>query len=281
MKQHMKIANKDILKFDTLKFDRSGLKAFSVKTLTCATLAMSSSLVFAESFTFDRPGESLGTSTVPKGHVAWEQSLPSASYDEWRVDGEQNSQLTLQADALVRIGVADDLEVRVGWDGPVWQRNKDGADDHDIDGTGDVTIGVKKAIETNDDRMSWAVLAQVNLANGDDEFTEEDEIYSVASAISYDYSDNITTGITMKYDYQDGDLAWSAIPNIGYGITKNVSGFSEFVYRKQESEHYESMVNTGLIWMLNDRLQLDAMVGYSFNDQNPHYRAGLGFAYLF
>lgn len=237
--------------------------------------------VHAESFEFDRPGAGLGTAIVPKGHVAWEQSLPSFSYDEFRRNGVSQSSLTVQGDTLVRVGVGSDVEVRLGWDGPIWQKNKLANQKSEIDGVGDVQLGIKKAITTKDENLKWAVLAQVNLANGDDEFTVEEEIYTLASALSYQFGGNIGTGITMSYDYQDGDLAWSAIPSLQYKVSNAVTGFSEYVYRKQESRHYESSMNTGLVWSASDKLQLDATVGYSFNRQNPRFSGGLGVSYLF
>lgn len=85
----------------------------------------------------------------------------------------------------------------------------------------------------------------------------------------------------MLYDYQDQDLAVTVIPNISYPIAGSVSGFSEYIYRKAESRHYESAVNTGLVWMPTDQLQLDATVGYSFNQQRPDFNAGIGVSYLF
>ena len=111
--------------FKTLLLNRVLLKTAIIASMVIAT----SQMALAESFSFDRPVAGLGTAIVPKGHVAWEQSVPTATYDERRVDGVDESQLTLQGDALFRIGVADDVEFRVGWDGPIWQRNKDGADD--------------------------------------------------------------------------------------------------------------------------------------------------------
>lgn len=259
----------------------TAFKMTAVKiTVLCAT-GLCMHMANAESFGFDRPGMGLGTAIVPKGHLAWEQSLPTLSYDEYRSGGIKQSTLTLQGDALARIGIGSDMELRLGWDGPVWQRHKAGNAKQEIDGTGDVQIGIKKAIQTKDDKLTWAVLAQANLANGDDEFTVDEEIYTLASAIAYQYSDDISTGITMSYDYQDGDLAWSAIPGLQYAITERLAGFSEYVYRKQESRHYESLMNTGLIWSVTDKLQFDTSVGYSFNRQNPRFNAGLGLSYLF
>ena len=66
---------------------------------------------------FDRPGEGLGTSTVPVGQLAWEQGLPSFIYSEATADGSK-LKTTLNADVLLRTGLTDDLELRLGWAGP-------------------------------------------------------------------------------------------------------------------------------------------------------------------
>ena len=246
----------------------------------CAVVLCSSS-AFAEAFEFDRPGQALGTGIVPKGHVAWEQGLPTVSYDESRVNGVKQSDLTLQADALLRIGVGSDTELRIGWDGPIWQRHKVANVDDDIDGVGDIQIGVKKAIDLGDDQFAWALLAQVNLATGDDEFTQDEEIYTLGSTISYKLSPSVNTGITMLYDYQDKDLSMTAIPNISYQMTDKLNGFAEYVFKKTEHQKYQSVVNTGLTYNLTDNIQLDASIGYSFNQQQPDYNGGLGVSFLF
>jgi predicted porin len=249
-------------------------------------LSMLGHFAHAEAFGFDRPGDGFSTAIVPKGHVAWEQSLPTLSYD----DAEQSqSRLTVQADMLFRIGLGADTELRLGWDGPVWQRTKRGGQDDEIHGNGDLNVGLKKAINTGDERLAWAVLLQAQLATADDVLARNDaalssndqNLYTLGSSVQYQYSDNLQTGITMLYDYQDGDLAWTAIPGIQYKISQKLSGFAEYKYRKQESQPKESVVNNGLIWALRDNLQLDAWVGYSFNASNPRVKAGLGVSYLF
>lgn len=257
------------------------MKNLSLKMVVLSICGLVFSTTHAESFGFDRPGAGLGTEIVPKGRMAWEQALPTLTYDEDRTNGIKQSTLTLQGDTLIRIGVGSDLELRMGWDGAVWQRQKIGTTKQEIDGVGDVQLGIKKAIATKDNKRSWAILAQVHLATGDDEFTTDQEIYTFASTTSYQFSDLISTGITMQYDYQDNDWAVAAIPTIQYVITDRVSGFSEYVYRKQESRHYEALTNTGVVWAVTDQLQLDAMAGYSFNRQNPRFHAGLGISYLF
>ena len=252
-----------------------------IKTILLSVAVISSQMLWADNFEFDRPGQALGTGIVPKGHLAWEQSLPAFTYDEYRVDGVKHQEMTAQSDILLRVGIGSDTELRLSWDGPMWQQHKAGGIKDKIDGVGDIQVGIKKSISLEDDKLKWALLAQVNLATGDDEFTSDEEIYTLGSSLSYQFSQDITTGMTMLYDYQDGNLAWTAIPNITYPVAGKVSGFSEYVFRKAEHQHSESVVNTGLVWNVLDNLQLDASIGYSFNRQQPQLNAGLGVAYLF
>ncbi len=43
-------------------------------------------------------------------------------------------------------------------------------------------------------------------------FSNEDDIYSLTSAVAYDYSDLIRTSITMRYEAQNSNWAVTAIP---------------------------------------------------------------------
>jgi len=78
----------------------------------------------AAEFSFDRPGVGMGTGITPVGKLAWEQSLPSASYGESNVDGEKQKTVTLNGDMLLRTGLADGLELQLGWQGPAWTKVK-------------------------------------------------------------------------------------------------------------------------------------------------------------
>ena len=82
----------------------------TLKTLGLIALAGCSAQLFAADFEFDRPGEGLSTGITPVGNVAWEQGLPTARYSK---SGDQTV-TTLSADMLLRTGLSDDLELRLG-----------------------------------------------------------------------------------------------------------------------------------------------------------------------
>lgn len=252
-----------------------------LQTITLViTSAVSMSSMAAE-FSFDRPGTGFGTGITPVGHVAWEQGLPSATYTETNIDGAKAKTVTLNADMLLRTGLTPTMELQLGWQGPGWTQTKFKGNTSDDSGLGDVSIGLKKAIDLDDDKLSMAILAQALIATGEDDFSEEDDIYSVGSSLDYQYNEIVNTGITMNYQVQDGSWAVTAVPTLGYKISGKLSGFSEFVYRKEESKDYEYALGSGLMYALNDRTQLDASVGVDLNGSDRSYNAGLGVSFLF
>ena len=255
------------------------MKKFQVLGLIAASIMTTAT--FAAEFSFDRPGSGIGTGITPVGHLVWEQGLPSVSYQEGTVDGVKDKTLTLNADMLLRTGLADGLELQLGWQGPVWQQHKYAGMKKETNGLGDVSIGLKKAINLKDDRLTMALLAEAIIATGNDEFTAHDDIYSLTSAVAYELSDLVGTSITMRYEAQNSDWAVTAVPTIDYKIAGKLSGFSEFIYRKAESQDYEYGLGTGLVYAINDRAQVDASVGIDLNGSGKSYNGGFGVSVLF
>lgn len=249
----------------------------TLKTLGLIALAGCSAQLFAADFEFDRPGEGLSTGITPVGNVAWEQGLPTARYSK---SGDQTA-TTLSADMLLRTGLSDDLELRLGWAGPIWIQVKSNGQTEEDDGLGDVSIGLKKAIDLDDDKLSMALLAEAIIATGNAGFTNEEDIYSLGSVVSYQYNDLVSTALTMRYEWQDSNWAVSAIPSLGYRITDRWSGYSELIYRKAESVDNQYALGTGVMYALNDRVQLDANVGVDLDGADRSYFSGLGFSVLF
>lgn len=253
----------------------------AVKIVTLIVAAGFSMNTMAAEFSFDRPGTGFGTGITPVGQLAWEQGLPSVSYNESTVEGEKQKTVTLNADMLLRTGLAKDLELQLGWQGPAWTKVKRAGQSVEEDGLGDVSIGLKKAIDLDDDKLSMAILAEAIFATGNENFSNHDDIYSLSSAVAYAASDLITTSITMRYEAQNSNWAVTAVPTIEYKIADKWSGFSELVYRKAESEDYEYSLGSGVIYALNDRVQMDASVGVDLNGKDKSYQSGLGVSFLF
>jgi hypothetical protein len=233
-------------------------------------------------FEFDRPGESISTSVTPVGQVAWEQGLPTLQYTEATNDAGQKVRTTdLNADVLLRTGLTKSLELQLGWVGPSWTQVKVGGENFHDEGLGDISVALKKSIDLNDERLSMAVMAKAEIATGEKNFSNHEDIYSLTTALSYKYDDLITTAMNMRYEYEDQDWALVVIPSVQYGLADKWTGFSELVYRKAESQEYESRLTSGVMYAVNERVQLDASVGVDLNAPEKSYHSGLGVAFLF
>lgn len=98
----------------------------ALKTVGLIVAAGISMQTGAADFGFDRhmvqeyvPG------ITPVGKLAWEQALPSASYQESNnALGEKVKTTRLNADMLLRTGLAQDLELQLGWQGHAWSKSK-------------------------------------------------------------------------------------------------------------------------------------------------------------
>lgn len=253
----------------------------AVKIVALIVAAGFSMNTMAAEFSFDRPGEGFSTGITPVGQLVWEQGLPNVSYNQTTVEGEQQKTVTLNADMLLRTGLAKDLELQLGWQGPAWSKVKRAGQSVEEDGLGDVSIGLKKAIDLDDDKLSMAILAEAILATGNDGFSNHDDIYSLSSAVAYEATDLIKTSITMRYEVQNSNWAVTAVPVIEYKIADKWSGFSELIYRKAESEPNEYSLGSGVIYALNDHVQMDASVGVDLNGRDKSYQSGLGISFLF
>jgi hypothetical protein len=254
------------------------------QTLVALTLLGLSSVSFADAlpFEFDRPGTGFSTSTVPVGQLAWEQSLANVQYLEYQNDiGQKVKHTQVNADILLRTGLTQGLELQLGWQGPAWSKTKVAGQSVEDDGLGDVSIGLKKSIDLNDDQLSMALLAQAVIATGNDNFSIQDDLYSLGSAVSYQYSEDITTSISMFYAVQDGHWSVTAVPTLEYTFVDKLGGYSEFVYSKTEGQDYAYSLGSGLVYKLTDRLQLDASIAIGLDGNHDQYQAGFGFAYGF
>ncbi|MDO4222924.1 MAG: transporter [Acinetobacter sp.] len=245
-------------------------------TLAVATVATVS---HADDFSFDRPGTGFGTGITPVGKVAWEQGLPTASYTE---EGGVKT-WTLNTDTQLRTGLGNGYELQVGFNGYTWQQTEQDGVKSDVEGLGDSFVAVKKDIDLKDDKLAWALLAQVNFATGNDEFTAENDSYSLGSTLEYQMNDDISTALTMNYSFEDGaDWTVQIVPTLGYQFTEKLGGYSEFVYNKTESQKDTKSLATGLIYSFNDRFQMDASIGLDLNvPAQRSYNGGLGFSVMF
>lgn len=186
-------------------------------------------------------------------------------------------------EVLVRIGILDRLELRVGLNSYAW------LDGPDVDDSGyeDPSVGAKIALAPPPDRPGWRPAAAILVGTtvpgvgdlGEDAWQPEAKL-----AVGWDLSESASLGSNVGYTHasEEGsefDQA-SASLALGFDIAGPASGYVEafgFAPAARDGDD-AAIVNGGVTWLLHPDLQLDARLGAGLNREAPDFFVGVGVA---
>ena len=175
---------------------------------------------------------------------------------------------------LVRYGLANNMELQVGWSGYAW------ADigGNNIDGITDASVGIKWQVSDERSSVPIALFAGLSIPIGDDNFTTDEVDPSVGAFWSY--SSVLDWFGTVVVSEPDDDTQISNALGINLPIREDVGGYVEYygVYGNGGPEHY---LNGGLTYLSRLNLQFDAYLGFGLNDRSADLFVGGGLAYRF
>ncbi len=212
----------------------------------------------------DRPDQTESTATVPKGMVQVDTGLVST-------DTGVSTVLEIPG-TLVRIGVHEKLELRVGTAG--WIRD----DDLDIGGFGDSELGFKLRLC---DEAGWmpdtAVLAGISAPTGNDDFTTDEWDPSIRFAAAHTINELISFGWNVAAEWSSslnssGETATLAVMPysgaFGFGLSGRLGCFAELfgevpVNAEDGPTH---MADAGITYLVMNNFQLDLAAGAGLND---------------
>lgn len=234
----------------------------------------------------DRPDQTESSETVPRGWLQLELGA-SASED---ADGSE----TLEAPAaLLRIGLADALELRLGWSG--WATvDPPGAGDT-LDGAGDGEIGAKLKLRQGVGAgPTLALLASTSVPIGDDALSSDRFDPSFRLTAAHDLGPLGLEGIDfawnlgMAWESVRGSTGSSTLGEIqytaaaGFPLGDRLGGFVEIFGSEPASRAggHEASIDGGLTLLLRPTLQLDAFVGAGLTDDAPDWFVGVGVSTL-
>ncbi len=243
-------------------------------------LFMSSGLLHAtqpQRLAADRPGFAWGTHTVTPGSFYLETGFQYSFFNDSHFSNYSSVPVF-----NLRIGIVNNLELFVSWDG--WdiyhQRNENGinTDNHDLNLP---LLGVKYKLVTaeyftftllgllegNDDEGSFTVDPSLALL-WDYSLTDNLELFGMAQAGTISAS----SGSEMSYSFAVG---------VGFPIAEKIEAFAEYfnMYNSISKKIYHGN-EVGILFFLNDNIQLDVFGGYSYGKHWPHY-LGAGFSQRF
>lgn len=225
----------------------------------------------------DRPSFGDSAQPVPKGYFEMEGGL--------RFDNNQGGgdTYTLPSDVLLRTGLTDNIELRLGFDG--YDINAPGTD-----GVGNALVGFK--IHLHDEgRYTPEVSIQpsVSLPVGDDAVASAKAEPEVDFVWSKDLSDNVSLGgninLAERNIAETGnrrlESAFSIASN--YEFTDRLSGYAEYYAILPEAAGMRDThaVDGGFAFLATRHTQFDAYVGRGLNHVASNVYAGFGVAHLF
>ena len=227
----------------------------------------------------DRPDATEAPSTVAAGFIQIETGGFYESFEENNIKFETFTYNT----TLVRLGLLDNLELRIGWDFVEGQTSLNGRKLKDVtSGFNPLLLGTKIAISKEDGWMpEIGIIGHLFLpftASQDyrPETTGVDFRFSFAHTLSEKSSIAYNLGAQWRDDSPEAAYIYTLA--YGYSITEKLGAYAEIYGDFPENSKANHLWDAGLTYLISNDVQLDATVGKSFTDgQDILLSAGVSF----
>lgn len=238
----------------------------------------------------DRPGKSDPACTVDPGHVQLETSFADWSHER---DSGETEDTILFNDALVRIGVGDSTELRLGWTSLGTDRTRDrqsGSVEHRT-GTGDVSLGLRQNLrDGGDSGPSFSLEPFVTLPAGRTPIGAGTWGAALEGAaqlpLARDWSLTLNPEIAAAPD-EDGDgrhLNYSLVANVSWNVTDAFQlGGEAYVERDRDPEDHATLasLDATAAYRIGENSQVDVGAYAGLNSATPRMQLVLGVAHRF
>lgn len=243
----------------------------------------------------DRPGFSDTAFLVPRGHAHVELGFGYTCDHE---DQERSRTASVGATAL-RVGVLDDLELRIKWGGMSLEdthypdkspAGRSYIHHENIDGATDMSVGFKLPVLRHSDSNllpNLSLIPSISLPTGSDTKTSGDVDPALELAWNYPITGRLTlygTGAIASVTDSDGRFAQSSGSlAAGYALTDRLSFFVEYfgIYPNTRSADCQHNINGGPVFLINNNVQIDFAVGMGLNEESPDFFANVGLSIRF
>ncbi|MCC4605298.1 transporter [Xanthomonas campestris pv. parthenii] len=254
-----------------------GVRVTAQRTVVLAgvllALCMTSGQVAAQAEdppAFDRPGIPLAAEVLQPGAFAWEQGLPDASTD--RADGQRTTLYT--ADTLLRLGLAQHVELQLGSDSYNWQHGGGTR----VRGGGDSHVGLKVALPSRSQSFHWAALGTYSVPTGSPAFSDG-YARELGLTASWDLAQQRALALYVNYARDDDGHSWTFAPNYTFFSGERFSSYVEAGV-ETGSEH-SRVAGAGGAWQLPHAMQLDVSVLRGLTSESPDWQGGIGLSIAF
>jgi hypothetical protein len=236
----------------------------------------------------DRPDQTESSVVVPKGSVQLELGW---SHEEDKAGGE-SYEIDSAPESLLRVGVAEDLELRFGAPVHEWLEEHFPAEpSREAEGWSDLEIGLKKHLWEEDGcRPEAALLFHVSLPTGAEGHSSERADPNFRFAFSHELNDRVSFGYNLGASWETqedslGDLDTVSYFNwtgtLGFALSDRLGAFAEFFGNIPMSApgRPETSFDGGFTYLVTDNFQLDALAGVGISEDAPDWFIGAGVTY--
>ena len=237
----------------------------------------------AEPIVADRPRESISTSIVQPRELQLEGGVRFQRFN-W---GEPNRSVVRVPEILVRTGVTENIEVRLGADGFIREFREDAPN---VAQGSDLVLGAKFRFNRQHELWpSTGALLELSFPTGGRQVTSDGFDPSARTVLSWRLGERVDVQGNMVFALEttgvdDGTQKFSWRPSLSVGTTLSdgLVVFVEYFGRTwEDDERDEHSIGGGLTYRINDDLQLDLSAALGFDGAGPAYQLGLGASWRF
>ncbi len=241
----------------------------------------------------DRPDITESTDAVPSGHVQLELGYTFTDDRE----GDDRVRNHTAPELLVRIGVFEDFEIRIGWEGYSWSDNQFEGETRGgrsvtredwSQGGHDLSLGIKyKLFEQDGWVPHFGVIAAMTVPSGSGGVSSGDVDPELVLLWAYDVNDNfaIAGNVGFVVPTDDGDRFFQTTASLSgaFSLTDKLGAYVEYfgLYPNTEDSDCAHYVNGGLTYLINNNFQIDWRIGAGLNEEADDFFTGVGFSWRF
>ncbi len=246
-----------------------------------------------EALVTDRPDFTESTEAVPAGHFQLEAGY-TFTYDR---EGEDRVREHTAPELLLRIGVVDNFELRIGWDGYSWTDSQFEGETPGggrvtreawTQGAHDLSLGFKyKFVEQDGLIPHLGVIGAITAPSGSAGLSSGDVDPEFVLLWAYDITDSFSVagnvGLAGPTAGGDRFFQTSASLSAAFALSERHGAYVEYFGFYPNVEHSDAAhsVNVGFTHLVNNDFQIDWRIGMGLNEEADDFFMGVGFAWRY
>lgn len=226
----------------------------------------------------DRPDVTESSSTVQKGSLQVETGAFYESFEDNNIKFESAVFNT----TLLRYGLLDNLELRLGWDFTEETTTTNGIKNGISNGMSPLLFGMKVAIAK--EKNGWPEMALLGHAflpfSASRDFKPQTTGANFIFALSHTLSGKSSLSYNLGGEWGDDnpEVGYTYSVAYGYGISRRLACYAELYGNLPENSSANHFWDAGLTYLIRPNIQLDATLGTSINKgQDIYLSSGISF----